>query len=106
MAATLGGKATWILSRDWGILMPHAQLELQHEFDDDPQQLATRFAFDPTATLATFNGQEVDSDQFNVGLGLSALFPGGRSAYVYYERLLGSERLSQDTLSLGVRLEF
>lgn len=76
--------------------MPQAQLELRHEFDDDPQPLATPFAFAPTAKLATLTGREVDNDQFNVGLGLSALLPGGRSAYVSYERLMASKCLSQD----------
>ena len=106
MSATLGGKATYVMSRDWGILMPHVQLELQQEFKDDPQRLATRFTFDPTQTTAIFEGRDVDSSLFNLGLGLSALFPGGRSAYVYYERLMGSSQIKQDTLSLGVRFEF
>lgn len=105
-AATLGGKATYIMSRDWGILMPHVQLELQQEFEDDPQRLVTRFTFDPTQTAALFEGQEVDSSLYNLGLGLSALFPGGKSAYIYYERLMGSSQIKQDTLSVGVRIEF
>jgi outer membrane autotransporter protein len=106
LAATLGGKATYIMSRDWGILMPHVQLELQQEFKDDPQRLSTRFSFDPTQTTALFEGQDIDSSLYNLGLGLSALFPGGKSAYVYYERLMGSSQIKQDTLSLGVRIEF
>lgn len=106
MAATLGGKATYIMSRDWGILMPHVQLELQQEFKDDPQRLSTRFSFDPTQTTALFEGQDIDSSLYNLGLGLSALFPGGKSAYLYYERLMGSSQVKQDTLSLGVRFEF
>ena len=106
MTGTLGGKLTWALSRDWGILMPHAQLEWEHEFEDDPQQLAARFLHDPTRTMIRVDGDEIDTDFYNIGLGVSALFANGRSAFLYYEHLAGSEGLSQDNLSLGVRLEF
>jgi outer membrane autotransporter protein len=106
MTAVVGGKMTWALSRDWGILMPHAQLEWEHEFEDDPQQLVARFLHDPTNTAIRVEGDEVDTDYFNIGLGLSALFANGRSAFLYYEHLAGSEGLSQDNLSLGVRIEF
>ena len=106
MTAVLGGKFTWALSRDWGILMPHAQVEWEHEFEDDPQQLAARFLHDPTHTTIRATGAEVDTDYFNIGFGLSALFANGRSAFLYYEHLAGSEGLSQDNLSIGVRLEF
>jgi outer membrane autotransporter protein len=106
MTAVAGGKLTWALSRDWGILMPHAQLEWEHEFEDDPQQLAARFLHDPTQTVIRAEGDEVDTDYFNIGLGLSALFANGRSAFLFYEHRAGSEGLSQDNLSLGVRIEF
>jgi outer membrane autotransporter protein len=106
MTSIFGGRATYIMSRDWGILMPTATLEWEHEFEDDPNRVVARFAFDPTRTRLVREGDEVDSDYFNVGVGVSALFPGGRSAYVFYEELVGASRLSQGLLSLGVRLEF
>lgn len=104
--SSLGGKATYIMSRDWGILMPHAQVEWEHEFSDDPARVTARFINDPTNTLIEQFGNEQDSDYFNVGVGLSALFPGGRSVYLYYERLVGASQLSQSTLSIGGRFEF
>jgi len=105
-STTLGGKATYVLSRDWGILMPHGQLEWERSYEDDATQLVTRFLADPTGTTFVQFGDEIDDNFFNVGVGVSALWPGGRSAFLAYERLLGSSRLSQDTLSLGVRVEF
>lgn len=105
-SSVVGGKATYILSRDWGILMPHAQVEWEHSFSDDPSQLFSRFLADPTNTRFIQRGDDIDTDFFNVGFGMSALWPGGRSAYLTYERLVGASRLKQDTLSLGVRIEF
>jgi outer membrane autotransporter protein len=106
MTGVVGGKVTYAISRDWGILMPHAQIEWEHEFKDDPQSLVTRFLNDPTRTTIRERGVDVDTDYYNIGFGLSALFPGGRSAFFYYEHLAGSEGVSQDNLSLGVRIEF
>jgi outer membrane autotransporter protein len=106
LTSALGGKATYILSRDWGVLMPHAQLEWEHEFRDDPARLVARFVHDPTGTRFEQSGTDIDRNVFNVGVGVSALFPGGRAVYVYYEQLMGASRLSQGTLSLGARFEF
>ncbi len=106
MTSVIGGRATYILSRDWGILMPNMTLEWEHEFEDDPSRLTARFAFDPTRSVIEQFGDATDSDYFNVGIGVSALFPGGRSAYLYYEELVGASRVSQGLLSLGVRFEF
>ena len=104
--AVLGGKASYAMSRDWGILMPHVQLEWEHEFQDDPDSLVARFLHDPTHTPIRTDGEALDTDYYNLGLGLSALFPGGKSAFLYYERLIGASGQSQDNLSLGVRIEF
>ncbi|MCK7593267.1 autotransporter domain-containing protein [Pseudomarimonas salicorniae] len=106
MTSVVGGRATYILSRDWGILMPNFSVEWEHEFEDDPSRLTARLAFDPTGSVIERFGDPVDTDYFNVGVGVSALFPGGRSAYLYYEELLGASRQSQGLLSLGVRFEF
>lgn len=106
LTSALGGKATYIMSRDWGVLMPHLQVEWEHEFRDDAAQLIATFVHDPTRTQMEQRGSAVDTDYYNVGIGLSALFPGGRSAYLYYEQLLGASRLSQGTLSIGARFEF
>jgi outer membrane autotransporter protein len=106
MTGVVGGKVSYAMSRDWGILLPYAQVEWEHEFEDDPQQVAARFLFDPTGTLIVLEGSERDTDYFNIGVGLSAVFAGGRSGFIYYERTAGAEGLSQDNLSLGVRIEF
>lgn len=106
VTSVLGGRATYVLSRDWGILMPNLTVEWEHEFEDDPSRLTARLAFDPTRSVIEQFGDPTDSDYFNVGVGVSALFPGGRSAYLYYEELVGASRVSQGLLSLGVRFEF
>lgn len=106
VTATLGGKLTYAHSTSWGVLIPHLQLEWQHEFMDDPAQVEARFLFDPTSTPFTIHGDDIDSDFFRLGAGMSFVMAKGRSGFFYYERLIGRERFSQNSLALGIRLEF
>lgn len=106
LASVLGGKLTYTHSAAWGVLMPHLQLEWEHEFRDDPQAIEARFIHDPTATPIVISGDELDTDYFRLGLGMSMVFTGGRSAFFYYERLVGKDRTSQYNVALGLRMEF
>jgi outer membrane autotransporter protein len=106
VTTTLGGKLTYAHSTSWGVMIPHVQLEWQHEFMDDPAQVEARFLFDPTGTPFTIQGDRIDSDFFRFGLGMSFVMTKGRSGFLYYERLISRERFSQDSLALGIRLEF
>lgn len=103
---TLGGRASYTASMDWGILTPNLQLEFEREFEDDAQRIVSRFLHDPGRSPMSLDGDPLDNSYFNVGVGLSAILPGGKSAYVFYERLMGRSGQSQGTLSLGVRIEF
>lgn len=102
----LGSRFAYTMSRDWGILTPHMHVEWEHEFKDDPDQITAYFRYDPLRTPIQFEGEALDSNYANIGIGVSALFPRGRSAFLMYEKLLGAEHLSRDTISIGIRMEF
>lgn len=106
LASVLGGKLTYTASTDWGVLMPHLQLEWEHEFQDDPQALEARFINDPTGTAMVLEGDPLDTDYFRIGLGMSMVLTKGRSGFFYYERLVGRNGTSQYNLALGFRMEF
>ncbi len=106
LEGVIGGKASFAKSTSWGVLMPNVTLEWLHEFEDDPQAIVTRFVNDPTNTLISIDPGSVDTDYFNLGLGLSGIFANGRSAFLYYEHRAGQADFSQDSLALGVRIEF
>ena len=106
LTSTLGGKLTYAHSTDWGVLIPHLQLEWQHEFQDDPAKVEMRFLFDPTSTPFQIEGDPIDTDFFRFGIGMSFVMTKGRSGFFYYERLISRERFSQNSLALGIRLEF
>jgi outer membrane autotransporter protein len=106
LASVLGAKFTYTHSTDWGVLMPHLQLEWEHEFKDDPQSLEARFINDPTGTAMVISGDPLDTDYFRLGLGLSMVLTRGRSGFLYYEQLVGRSGMSQYSLALGFRMEF
>ena len=105
-SSVLGGKFTYASSQSWGVLLPHIQVEWEHEFKSDPYRLEAQFLNDPTATPILVTGDAIDSDFFRLGFGLSFIFTGGKSGFVYYEKTLGRQGITQDNLALGIRLEF
>ncbi|MGL6289405.1 MAG: autotransporter domain-containing protein, partial [Silanimonas sp.] len=106
LASVVGAKFSTALSRDWGILMPHLQIEWEHEYRDDPQRVGARFLADPNATRFSIEGDPIDSSFFRIGGGLSVLFSGGRSGFVYVERVVGKSGFTQTNVALGIRGEF
>ena len=106
MQAVLGGKLSYTMSTSWGVLMPSMQVEYVQEFEDDADGLVTRFAYDPTNSNIIINGDQVDTNFLNIGIGLSGVFANGRSGYLYYEHVAGKDRTSQGSLALGIRIEF
>ncbi len=102
----LGGDLSYAISQSWGVLLPQVHAEWVHEFEDDAQNVVGHYILDPSNTAFSLNTDSPDSDYFNVRLGVSAQFAQGRSAYLYYRKLLGYRDLDVDSFSAGVRLEF
>jgi len=105
-ASVIGGKFTRAISTNWGVLTPHFQIEWEHEFNSDPGAATARFVNDPTGTEILLTDEPYDADYFRIGLGLSAIMSKGRSAFMYYDRSIGRDGISQDNLALGFRMEF
>jgi hypothetical protein len=106
IASQVGAKFTYSYSADWGVIIPHLQVEWEHEFKDDPAQITARFLNDPTATPMVITGDPQDTDYFRIGIGLSMILNKGRSGFIYYEQMLGRDGYNQYNLGLGLRVEF
>jgi outer membrane autotransporter protein len=102
----LGGSVSYAMSTGWGVLLPMADVEYVHEFSNDGDSITGTFVNDPTATAFNLRLDDGDSSYFRVGFGASAQFAQGRSAFVYYQGLLGYDDLSSHSISAGLRLEF
>jgi outer membrane autotransporter protein len=106
LSSILGGKVDYVHSTDWGVLMPHLELEWQHEHRGDPENFVATFINDPSATPITVTGDAIDKSFFRVGVGLSVVMTHGRSGFVLYQRVIGKDGVSQENLTLGLRVEF
>ena len=102
----LGGKADYTMSTSWGVAIPHAELEWQHDFHSDPSAFTAFFLDDPTNTPIVIHGDKLDANYFRLGLGASFVFPKGRSGFILYNRTLARSGISQDNLTIGFRMEF
>jgi uncharacterized protein with beta-barrel porin domain len=105
-ASVLGAKVNYASSQSWGVVMPHAEVEWEHEFQDSPDSIVAHFIHDPTATPIQVSADSIDTDFFRLGLGLSFVFTHGRSGFIYYEKTLGRTGITQDNIAIGLRLEF
>ena len=102
----LGGRVSYTLNESWGVLVPNAVVEWNHEFKTDPQTVVYRFVSDPTQTPVFVTDVRPDSSYFNLGIGLNAVLPQGRSGFFYYEHVTGYTGAHINRYSVGVRVEF
>jgi outer membrane lipase/esterase len=107
VTTTLGGQISYALSTSWGVLMPMLRGEWHHQYKDGSRNIAVRFLGDTTTGL-TFNTVTTSPDRnyFTVGIGMSATFAHGISAFFNYDALLGYRNLESHLLTLGARMEF
>jgi outer membrane autotransporter protein len=102
----LGGKLDYTASTSWGVMIPHAELEWQHDFHSDPSVFTAFFLDDPTNTPIVIKGDKLDANYFRLGLGMSFVLPKGRSGFILYNHSIGRSGISEDNLTLGFRMEF
>lgn len=101
----LGGQVTYALSMPWGVLTPLARFEWEHEYKGNSRTVTASLVADPTTTAAVqTNGP--DRDYLNLGVGLSATFKRGVSAFVAYDTVTGRAHFTSHAFNAGLRFEF
>ena len=103
---TLGSLFSYTSSQNWGVLVPNARLEYSHDFRSDPQTVVSRFVSDPTHTDIIVNDPRLDHNFYEIGLGLNAVWPQGRSGYIAYEYIGGLTGAHLNRFEAGFRIEF
>jgi uncharacterized protein YhjY with autotransporter beta-barrel domain len=102
----IGALFGYTMSQNWGVLVPNARLEWSHDFKTDPQTVVSRFLSDPTQTPIVVTDPRLDHNFYDIGLGLNAIWPQGRSGYVSYEHIAGLTGGHLDRFEAGFRIEF
>jgi outer membrane autotransporter protein len=106
LRSALGGQATYALSTQVGVFVPQVLFEWVHEFLNNERTIASNYVNDPNKTPLDIVTDKPDRDFFNLGLGLSAMFPRGMSAFLYYQTALGFANLTKHDITVGVRFAF
>ncbi len=104
LTTALGGQVSYAISKSWGVLLPSARVEWEHEYKDSSRSLSASFVTGQTA----FNIQTDNPDRnyFHFDVGLSATFTAGRSAFINYGTVLGQTDIVDHSFTAGLRLEF
>ena len=110
LLGTLGIKTSYPISSSGGVFIPQASIELNHQFRNDDRFIEATLpaAGGINSVTANPNTQtsEIDRNYLKLGLGVSAVFPKGRSGYLLVESLQGNDDLSDTAIKAGFRLEF
>lgn len=102
----VGGRASYAISMNWGVLVPYAQLDWLHEFADGSSVVTGRFVQDASGSEFGIQTDEPDRNYFRLSLGGAATFADGLSAFFDFQTLLGSDLWKTSGISIGVRGEF
>jgi outer membrane autotransporter protein len=105
LTTVIGASASYAISASWGVVVPQARLEYEHEFKDDARATITRFALDPNDVRFAVTTDAPDRNYFNAGLGLLFVLPNGVMPFVDYEGLFGYRNFDRHRVTLGLRLE-
>lgn len=112
LTVNAGGHVSYAILTDWGVLVPNAQVDWVHEFEDNRETLAFRFINDPFAgdpndpsPTITLQSDRPDANYFVWSVGMSAQFIHGLSAFVNYQSYAGYSGVDIDEVSFGGRWE-
>lgn len=106
MVSILGLRASYAMSQSWGVVLPQARVEFEHEFDDDARATTTSLLLDPGRNGFVVRNDAPDRNAFNLGAGLLFVLPNGWMPYVDYEGLVGYRDASRHRVTAGIRVEF
>lgn len=94
------------ISTGWGVVMPQARLEYQHEFEDDPAEATARYVLDGSGRTYSLTGDGVDRDFMNAGLSAALIMKNGWMTFVDASILLDNENFDRTRVTVGLRKEF
>ena len=102
---TFGTQLAYVTNHAWGVLMPQATLEWINETKGNAEVVKGHFVGDPNQGQFRLPTDAVDSVYYSLGLGCSAIFPGGNTLYGMYQKFIGYEGFSYSSVNLGMRWE-
>lgn len=106
VTSVLGGQIAYASSQNFGVITPQARAAWIHEFEDDDEKLTATYVDDPRNNKLIAFTDNPETNYFEVGVGVSAIFSNGVQAFANYDTLLGVDNLTVHYFSLGGRWDF
>jgi outer membrane autotransporter protein len=106
LVSVLGARASYAISLPWGVVVPQARAEWEHEFKDDPRTITTSLALAPNGGVFQVRTDTPDRNAWNLGAGVLVILPNGWMPYLDFEVLDGYSDLRRERISAGLRVEF
>jgi len=103
---TLGFQVSKALSFDWGVIVPSANVGWSKELEDDGVIVSGYYIGDLNRVPFALVTDDLDGDFFRAGVGLSALFPGAKSAFLTFDGDFDRDLISTYYINAGFRWEF
>jgi uncharacterized protein YhjY with autotransporter beta-barrel domain len=103
---SLGLLASVSLDRSWGVIVPQASAAWVHEYLDGGRNVEARYTDAQPSPQFTFKREQRASDWALIGIGVTALLPGGFQPFAGFSTMLGNENFTTYSGSIGVRKTF
>ncbi|OUS30636.1 hypothetical protein A9Q99_05480 [Gammaproteobacteria bacterium 45_16_T64] len=101
---TMGGRVSYAISTEWGVIAPHARAEWKKEFDNSRDIISGNFLSYANSSFS-IEADDFDDNWFHAGVGMSATFRHGLSAYIDYDSIIAYDETDLSTFSYGGRWE-
>lgn len=99
-----GVETSRVINTSRAVFVPSLRLELETENEESKENISATLL--TSQTTGVYRGTERDTSYVNLGVGASAVMPGGKNAFVYYETHLQHDFVTQNWLKAGLRFEF
>ena len=106
VTSVLGGQIAYASSQNYGVVTPQGRLAWVHDYEDDSTRMKATYVDDPRKNTLLAITDDPDSDYFELGVGVSAVFKNGVQAFFNYDTVLGMDDFTIHMFTLGGRWEF
>jgi hypothetical protein len=102
-----GGQLQHVSSYGFGVVTEMLRVEWKHEFENESRDIEAYYVYDPFIDKSVFSApsDDPDRDYFSVGLGMTTVLPMGIQLFAYYENIINLQYYSNQSFTVGIRME-
>jgi outer membrane lipase/esterase len=106
LQSALGVRLSHAVGTSFGVVTPYVSAQWNHEFLSGQSSITSKYVNDPSNSFFVIPTEDTGSNYAVFLLGLSGQFQRGISAFIQYGTTAWLKNVSNQTVSLGVRIPF